>query len=280
MSILLGLLSALFYGATDVVARVSSRRVGVLATMLWAQVGAALVLTAAVLSFPWPGNVPPSIWALLAVSDLLILGATALLFKALSMGRLSVVAPIAASYGGVTVIISAIFGESLAGPQWAGIAVLLAGNALVARPPVDTPASDHGLGLVPAAGAALLYGTGFWLQGAYVVTPVGSIVTVWSYYLIGAVLIGMIALRHHAGFRAPSARDLALGVATGWVAVLAYVSLTVGQRIGSIAIVTMLSSLASAFAVLFAAIFLKERIAPAGWAGVASILAGLILLQA
>jgi hypothetical protein len=52
--------------------------------------------------------------------------------------------------------------------------------------------------------------------------------------------------------------------ATGLFAVLAYIALVVGQGVGSIAIVTMLSSLASGFALLFATLLLKEKVGTAG----------------
>jgi drug/metabolite transporter (DMT)-like permease len=134
MSILLGLVSAFFYGATDFVARSSSRRLGVLTTMLWAQASAALLTSLALLIASPSQRVTLEMAAFLVSSDLLILGATGLLYYALSVGRLSVVAPVGATYGGVTAMLSIASGETLAPVPGIGLVVLLVGVVLVARP--------------------------------------------------------------------------------------------------------------------------------------------------
>jgi drug/metabolite transporter (DMT)-like permease len=120
---------------------------------------------------------------------------------------------------------------------------------------------------------------GFWLQGSYVVPKVGSLVTVWSYYVLGTVLLGGLALSRASLVRPSNARDVILAIGTGLLAVAAYLALAIGQHMGSVAVVTMLSSLASAFAVIFAALILKERIAASGWIGLGGIIGGLMLLH-
>jgi drug/metabolite transporter (DMT)-like permease len=273
------LLSAFFYGATDFAARFASRRVGVLPTMFFAQTGAAVLLSVTMIFAPAPAG-SRATWGLLLASDMLILAATALLYHALSIGRLSVVAPVAASYGGVTAVLAALWGERLSGTSWAGLTVLLVGAVLVARPPKDGPTDPHGAGLTPAMLAALLYGAGFWLQGEFVVPVLGSLATVWSYYMIGAVVVGLLSLQRGVTLRIHDLADIGFVSATGLFAVLAYIALVAGQGVGSIAIVTMLSSLASGFALLFATILLKEKVRAAGWAGAVAIITGLLLLEA
>jgi drug/metabolite transporter (DMT)-like permease len=279
VSVLLGLLSAFFYGATDFVARFASRRVGILRTMFFAQTGAGVLLSVAMVFAPSPAG-DPTTWSLLLASDMLILGATVLLYHALSMGRLSVVAPVAASYGGVTAVLAALGGERLPSTGWVGLAALFIGAVLVARPPKDVTIHEHGAGLTPATLAAFLYGAGFWLQGAFVVPVLGSLFTVWSYYALGAVIVGLLVLQRGLSLRIPGLADIGFVTTTGLFAVLAYIALVAGPRVGSIAIVTMLSSLASGFALLFATILLKEKVAATGWIGAAAIILGLLLLNA
>jgi drug/metabolite transporter (DMT)-like permease len=247
--------------------------------MLWAQTSAAILLSVGMVFVGAP-SAPPLTWVVLVASDLFILGATACLYSALSIGRLSVVAPVAASYGGVTAILAAISGEQLAVLGWAGLAALLAGGILVARPPLDSTESNRRAGLLPAVVAAVLYGTGFWVQGRFVVQSVGSITTVWSYYALGALLMTIVTWRRGITLRPPVGRDLSVVLATGVFAVIAYLALTAGQSLGSVAIVTMLSSLASASAVMLAFFLLGETVTWSGWIGVGAIVVGLMLIHA
>jgi uncharacterized membrane protein len=243
-SVMLGLMSAFCYGTTDFIARFAARRVGVLRTMVYAQWLAAALLTVAVVATRIPSG-PLTSWTLLLGSNLVILAATALLYHALKVGRLAVVAPVVASYGGVTVILAAISGEALDGYKWPGLGVLLIGILSVARPasPINgTSEQRSGSGLLPAAVAALLYGTAFWIQGRWAIPIFGMLPCVWSYYMLGAALVPAIGIVGGVNIRPPSGRDLMLVAATSLFAVTAYLSLAAGQSLGSVAVVTMLSS--------------------------------------
>ena len=69
---------------------------------------------------------------MLIVSDLLLLGGTGLVCRALSRGHIRVAAPIAASYGGVSALLSALAGASLDAPKWIAIALITIGCVLAA----------------------------------------------------------------------------------------------------------------------------------------------------
>lgn len=280
LSIALGLLSALLYGLTDFVARFASREVGVLRTMLYAQWLAALALAGGV-AFVGIPSAPGKTWFLLIVSDALVLGATACLYRALALGRLIVVAPVAASYGGVTAVLSAFSGERLSLLDGAALGLLLVGAVLVARPAEAAPAqhASASSGLALATSAALLYGGGFWMQGRYVVAEVGSLTAVWSYYLLGSAVLPCICLARRVGLSPPRGRGALWVCASGVCAVGAYLALAAGQRAGSTAIATMLSSLSSAVTVLLGLVLLRERVALPGWLGLLAIVGGLVLLR-
>ena len=280
MSIVFGFLSAVLYGITDFVARFASQNVGVLRTMLYAQWLAAVVLTAAVAFIGLP-QAPSEAWLLLLVSDGLILCATAFLYRALAIGRLIVVAPVTAAYGGVTAVLSTLSGEQLSVSGFVALTLLLAGAILVARPvdAVSNEGSAKASGLVPALCAACLYGAGFWLQGRYAIPRVGSLAAVWSYYALGSFLIPLVGAVRGESLAPPRGRDTLWVLAAGVGAVSAYLALAAGQHAGSVAITTMLSSLASAVTVLLGLFFLRERVALPGWAGMTLIIIGLVLLH-
>src|SRR6185437_14347168 len=112
ISIFLGLLAALFYGAANFTVRPACRGAGIFRTMLYGQWLAAPFLTIAVVIRGVPSASLPT-WFSLIASDLLLLAGTGLVCRALSRGRIKVAAPIAAAYGGVTALLAALAGDTL-----------------------------------------------------------------------------------------------------------------------------------------------------------------------
>ena len=64
-------------------------------------------------------------------------------------------------------------------------------------------------------------------------------------------------------------------VATGLLAASDYLALVLGYRTGAVALVTVLSSLASAVTVLLARISIGERVGAVQWCGIGVLLIGL-----
>src|SRR3979411_212503 len=124
MGILLGLLTALTWGGADFLARFATRRVGTLRAMFYMQ-GIGFVLLTVLL--PWLGGWghladgsgwQPWAWGFLvgifnAVSGLA-------LYRAFEIGKMSVVAPLSASYPALTLALSWMTGERLSMVRIAG----------------------------------------------------------------------------------------------------------------------------------------------------------------
>ena len=279
-AVALGLLAALFYGATDFAARFAGRRVGPLRTILYGHGAAALVMATVLL---WRG-IPPAnaaTWLATVASNLVGLAATASLYRALATGSLAVVSPIAAMYGGVAALLSAASGEALRPVAWLGLALAVAGSIAVARPrPGPDRVRTRRAGAFSAATAALLYGVSFWLQGRYVVPYLGVLAPTCSYYVLGcaaALAFGVLGRRPLAPPPKPAA-PVVFG--TTALACGGTLALAAGQVTGEVAVVTVLSALASAVTVLLARIVLKEPVPPWGWAGLALTVGGIGLLHA
>lgn len=280
-----GLLSALGYGATDFVARFSGRAIGVWRTMFYGQC-AALLLATAWLILDWEtwtaAATEAPIWAWLAAigSALVLLGATAMLYRGLATGRLAVVAPIAAGYGGVTALLEAIVRGGFPLLQMIGLALAICGAALTALPQKKAGREAAGTsGLSWALGAAVAYGVGFWIQGTAAVPQLGPALPFWLYYAIGPLVLGVAASAVGQPLNAPRGRALILAIATGLFAACGYLALVLGYRTGSVAMVTVLSSLASAVTVLLARFIIREPVALVQWTGVAVLLVGLGFLH-
>lgn len=280
IAIFLGLLAALLYGAANFTVRPACMHAGIFRTMLYGQWLAVPFLTSAVLIRGIP-NAPWRAWGMLAVSDLLLLAATGLVCRALSRGRIKVAAPIAASYGGVSALLSALAGQALGLLQWTAIALITLGCVLAASR--DDHARDpRGAesGAVPALGAALLFGLAYWLQGRLVIPILGTWVPVWSYYALGSVAMPLAARLCGISLKLPSLVAVGWIAATTLLAVGAYLALTAGLATSFPVIVPVLSALSSAITVILGQAILKERGTIPSWAGLAAITAGLIMLRA
>ena len=278
-SIFLGLLAALFYGAANFTVRPACQGAGIFRTMLYGQWLALPFLTIAVLVRGIP-HASFGAWGVLIVSDLLLLGGTGLVCQALSRGKIRVAAPIAASYGGVSALLSALAGVSLDAPKWIAIALITIGCVLAAGRGKARETSDTESGALPAAGAALFFGMAYWLQARWVIPGLGTLAPVWSYYALGAVLMPLAARIYGLSLNMPKAGALRWIAATTIFAVTAYLTLTTGLATSFPVIVPVLSAFSSAITVLLGQVILKESGTVQGWVGLAAITAGLIVLRA
>ena len=281
-----GLLTALLYGISDFVAKFSSRAVGVWRTLFWGELCSVSLLTLWIVfgDTAWVGilHQPASAWAVAIAGNLTILLATALFYRALTVGRYAVVMPIVATYGAITALLSGVFGEPLGIAAVGGIAVAVLGATMASiptRPGREAPAGSGANGAGLAAVAALLYGAGFFIQARYTVPRLGHLIPVWLYYGLGVTLLGGLGTVLRKDLSPPRLRHLPVVLGTGLAASSAFVALSVAVTGGDVAVPTVLASLASVVTVVLARVLVKERVALHQWAGMAAVIAGLMLLR-
>src|SRR5579871_2084873 len=137
MGIFLGIFSALSWGTSDLLARFSTRKIGTFRTMLYMQLLGCVLLT---LVMPWLGGWtaftgPHGLRAGLfgVAAGLLNTCSTLALYRSFEVGKMSVVAPLSASYPVLTMLLSALTGERLTAARLAGILLTIFGAVLVAR---------------------------------------------------------------------------------------------------------------------------------------------------
>ncbi len=251
MAILMGLISALCWGSTDFMAGQAARRVGVTRSLFYSQ-SIGLLLLSVVLAFhpAWLRIGALDAGLLVAiVAAICNLAAMASLLKALSIGKASVVAPIVSLYGAVTTLLAILGGQAEA-PSSTGFALL----------------------------SALMFGLGFWLQGAFAVQRLGVASALWVYYLTAVAILSLL-LAWRRSLSAPPASLVALLLSISLFSLLGFLSLALGAATAQVAIVTVLSSLASAVTVLLGFAIRHERPSAAQWLGIAAILVGVVLLK-
>jgi drug/metabolite transporter (DMT)-like permease len=289
MGILLGLLTALTWGGADFLARFATRRIGTLRAMFYMQ-GIGLVLLT--ICLPWLGGWghltdgsgwPPWAWGLLAGG--LNAFSTLALYRAFEIGKMSVVAPLSASYPALTLLLSRLSGELLTGVRTAGIFCVLLGAIVVARGEKAPEAGDpetmnrSGAGIGWAILSGIGFGFLFWLLGTQIVPRVGATQTVWMIRLTSTAAAAILIFSGRQLMRLPRDNTTWLVSAMGFLDTGAFVFSNRSMQMEHIAVVSVLGSLYGAVTVALAAIFLRERISRWQLAGIVTIFAGIFMIS-
>jgi drug/metabolite transporter (DMT)-like permease len=292
MGILLGLTTALCWGSADLLARFATRKIGTLRTMLYMQLAGLVLLTAAMHWLGGWGHLAdgsgwrPWGWGICA--GFLNTLATLALYRSFEIGKMSIVAPISASYPALTMLLSALSGERLTAARFVGVGLILAGVVIVARGeklPGNANAREEksrpgrrNLGVGWALISAAAFGVLFWVLGIRVVPLLGSAPGVWVIRLTCVVLTAavILILRRPMAVPGVGANRLILGI--GILDTSAYVFNGYGMLREQVSVVSVLASLYGAVTVGLAATVLGERISWRQWVGVAAIFAGIVLI--
>jgi drug/metabolite transporter (DMT)-like permease len=293
MGILLGLVTALCWGSADLFARFATRRIGTFRTMLYMQLCGFCLLTLAMPRLGGWGHLfdgstwQPWAWGVLA--GVLNTSSTLALYRSFEIGKMSIVAPLSASYPVLTMLLSALTGERLTPLRLFGLVLTIVGVILVARGeqtaddanPLDEqtqPAKKH-LGVGWALFSAFGFGIMFWLLGLRVVPLLGSSPSVWVIRLTSLVATALVILVARQSKALPLRRDTPLLLGVGLLDTSAYVFNNYGMLHEQTSVVSVLASLYGAVTVALAALFLREKVSPSQWLGIMAIFIGIILIS-
>jgi drug/metabolite transporter (DMT)-like permease len=290
IGLVLGLLASLAWGVTDLAGALAARRLGSVGVLAGTQITSLAILAAIALA----NTSLLSTSALPGFATGLGLGVVAAVaylsfYTALRIGPISVVSPVVAAYGGLTVVLAVIFrGESLGPVQALGALVATTGIVLT--------------GLVLDGRATRLVGRGVGI--ALITMVLFAVLTIalaapiqehgWLPVMLGSrltnTLIGVLLLA--AALRSPDGRlgtllgppggldrrAVALVLVAGVGDLLGFVAYTIGLEISLTWLVGLASSFGPAIAVLVAVAFLGERLRPSQWTGLAMLAGGLVVL--
>jgi len=269
------------YGAADFTGGLTTRRASTIPVVLLSQ-GTGLALLALIV--PLLPHASPGRADLLWGAAAGFTGGigVALLYQALAIGTMAVVAPTTAVCAvAIPVVVSVLLGERPVPLAVAGIALGMLSIVLVSRqqggtePQGDAPASrrsrQSGVGTALASGIAI----GFFLLS---LAQTGSEAGMWPLLvarLVSVALFGVMALASGRSIRMP-ARVTALAAGAGVMDMLANALYLLATRQGPLSIVVTLSSLYPASTVLLARIVLGERLQPWQITGVGCALAAVV----
>ena len=281
MTYLLAIGSALFYGTADFSGGLATKRAGAIPVVLLSQ-ASGLVLLA--LTLPFLAHASPSrpdlLWG--AVAGLTGGIGVALLYRALAIGTMAVVAPTTAVCAvTIPVLVSVLLGERPLPLATAGIVLGIVSIVLVSRQAgaqteSDSPAPRRlpaGVGTAFASGVAI----GFFLLA---LAQTGSGAGMWPLIvarLFSVTLFGAVAVAGGRSIRMPGP-VVALAIGGGIMDMLANALYMLAARQGPLSLVVTLSSLYPASTVLLARVVLGERLNTWQISGVACALVAIVLI--
>jgi drug/metabolite transporter (DMT)-like permease len=262
-TVFFGLLASIGWGVSDFGGGLASRRGPVLGVLLWSQVASLAVGVPILLLTDEPAMGPTDVFVA-AVSGTLGASGLALLYRGLSVGRMGVVAPVAAV---ITATIPVVFGFATEGvppmPAIAGIASAVISVVLVSRGSSGADGGSRGMGY--AVGAGTLFGS-FTIAASYIgegliLTPVVVI-----RFASIATITAWILLRRQP-WRVPP-RLMPSLLMIGLLDMGATASYLAAIAVGPLAIAAILASLYPVATTILAATILRERVTRVHAAGI------------
>ena len=279
MSALLALLSSVFWGFSDFLGGTASRRLPVPTVLGVSQLVGLLLLTVLAVA---TGAVDTERSYLVPAVAAGAVGVVALgmFFRALSIGTMGVVAPVAALGVAVPVVAGIVRGEHPSAVQAAGIAVAVAGVVLASGPELSGEGRGGGLALMLALGAAVGFGTVLVLVAeASDHADSGAVVmTLIAMRLTSVALVTMVVLAQGVRGFVVRRSDLPLLALTGAADAGANALYAVASRSALVSVTAVLASLYPVVTALLAYRVHGERLRRVQVVGVGVTLAGVALL--
>jgi drug/metabolite transporter (DMT)-like permease len=280
--LLLGLTAALAWGATDTTATYASRRIGSMRATAGTLLTSVVVLVALMLASGEPLPDDPVVVATALACGVLAGVAYLAFFTALRHGPISVVSPVAASYGGLTVVLSVLLlGESLDPVQAVGVVVATTGILLVSI------VFDRGLRSARLIGPGVAYAVvalvafavvtvtlsgpiraAGWLPALFLARTANA-GTVWL--ILGASRLHRAPTPASADARPIDRRALGLVVVAGLLDIGGFIAFAVGLEIAPTWLIGITSSFGPVIAVAAGILLFAERPRPVQWLGLALV---------
>ena len=275
MTVVLGLLAAVFYGVGDFAGGIGSRRAGALSLLVWSYPLGAVLMTA--LLFAFPGHLSWHVALFGVLGGLSGLLGVVVMYHLMTVAPINVISPVTAVLAAIVpVIVGVGIGERPAVAAWLGIVLGLVAVVLVSR-----SADDHPLGRVTpkVLALALLAGLGFGMYFVFLARA-GAGSGLWPLTIsrwASAMLILPLA-RSRGALRTVHGATLAIVALAGTCDALANMFFLLATHAGLLSLASVLTSLYPATTVLLAVTLLHERLSWTQRGGLALAAAAIALI--
>ena len=276
ISIVFGLLTAVFFASSGLMSSRAVKVIGSWSSAAWTMV-VGLIIT---LPFLLVSGVPDTLgdnvgWMVIAGAG----NVTGLVFVGLAfrVGKVGVIAPIAATEGAISAVIAAILGESIAPIVAFLLMVIVIGIVISAIAPDPEPL-DHErpvLAVVLATCGALTFGVSLFATG-YIS---GDLPIAWV--LLPARLVGVIALALPLALMGRlrlTRRTAPLVVGMGFAEVIGFTCFAIGAQY-QVAVTSVLASQFAPIAAVMAYVLFKEKLGRLQILGVAILVVAVTALS-
>jgi drug/metabolite transporter (DMT)-like permease len=276
-----GLGAAFAWGSADFGVALVARRIGSFATLVLAQL-AGIVLFSVLAATP-EASLPRFHPGLLVLPLIGISGALSYVafYRALELGPIALVSPIAAGYAAIVIALSLIFlHEHVAALALLGAAVTIAGVILAStdlrRLPVEGKRARGGVFF--AILAMVGFGLGAFLIGVFA-RDTGWFGTIYLSRLGSAATLAVIlAATGRSRFQSAGLGRIVPALLIGVLDIGGFALYARGAEVGRVSITAAASVIYPLIPILVGVAYLRERPALNQWAGVAAVGAGLVLL--
>jgi uncharacterized membrane protein len=272
----IALLSAFAYGAADFLGGLATHRSNTVAVVIVSQAAGLALLAVAILFLP--GSAPAArdlAWG--GIAGLAGGSGVALLYRALAIGPMSIVAPLTAVCAALIPVAAGVaLGERLTPVRMAGIALALAAIVLVGQEPgrgARTAVSWDGLRIAFASGVLI----GLFLVTLARAAPASGLWPLIPARLTSIAMFAAIALATGRSIRMP-APVMKTAAGGGALDMLANALYLVAVQRGRLSLMATLVSLYPASTILLARLFLGERLSASQRGGIACAVVATVLL--
>jgi drug/metabolite transporter (DMT)-like permease len=277
----LGTLAAVAWGVTDVFITYLSRRGGFFKTLILTQaIGVALLVVIALALEDLPGPSAAQLLALAALGPVAV-AAYGGFYRALELGPIAIVSPIASANGAVVVLLAVVvLGESLSSLQALGCLLVLGFIVLAAlEPRAEVAGEGSGSGIRLALVASAAFG-GYLFALATFSDDLGWLVPILIARAMTVAILAAVAVT------LPPAAPGALGrigvagcLLAGALDASGYLVFNRGAEIGELAITSAAAASYPVIPILVGLLALRERVAGHQMVGVAGVLCGMVVLS-
>jgi drug/metabolite transporter (DMT)-like permease len=283
MFVVLALGSAVCYGAADFLGGLTAKRASTIPIVVLSQLSGLALLF---IMLPLVPAATPSrldhIWG--AVAGLTGGAGVALLYRALAIGVMAVVAPTTAVCAvTIPVLAAVVMGERPGIVRIAGIVLAIVAIALVSQSnhpePGDRAQGEKSGSRTSAVSLALLSGVviGFFFLALAQTSEQSGLWPLVTARLVSVALFASMLLMTSTPRQIPQA-IIGTVIAGGVLDMLANLLYMVATRSGPLSVVVTLSSLYPASTVILARVVLHERLSPTQWAGVVCALIAVVAI--
>lgn len=274
MAYLLAISSAIFYGAADFTGGIVTRRAATIPVVVLSQASGLVVVALVLLLLPSAAPGATDLWWGAGAGLVGGVG-VALLYHALAIGTMSVVAPTTAVAAvAIPVVTSIALGERPGGLAVVGILLGIASIVLLSRQTaIPAEGRRSGLGAALASGVAI----GLFLLALAQTRRESGLWPLLASRTSSVTLFALIATAGRRSLRMPR-RLAALAAGGGVIDMLANALYLLAAQIGPFSPIVTLSSLYPASTVLLARALLGERLNTWQTAGVGGALVAVVLI--